>query len=246
MRFRFVSMWLVVTSPMTSSGVGFRLPSGSYVVVRRLSPSSQNASRRVSLRTVFVHRRVGHRLGRLSRRCPPRGLLISPLISVFHQSPRASGGSVGSPGIPSFSSWSCGGGVLRQHHRLGVPQEAGGYSLRHAQHRGSVDPQVLRGLSDSAASSVHPRQDECPRRLSESQESGHRFRMDPLCGGISSSSPLAGHHRPLCNLPQSPAAYLFLSDGGPSVSGHRRHASELGRPSGLCLPFFRSPFSGSG
>ena len=101
--------------------------------------------------------------------------------------------------------------------------------------------------SNSAAFSVHPRQDECPRRLSESQESGHRFRMDPLCGGISSSSlPLAGHHRPLCNLPQSLVACLFLSDGGPSVSGHGRHASELGRPSGLCLPSFRSPFSGSG
>ena len=82
---------------------------------------------------------------------------------------------------------------------------------------------------------------------SESQKSGHRFQLNPLCGGISSSSsPLAGHHRPLCNLPQSPAACLFLSDGGLSVSGHRRHASELGRPSGLCLPFFRFPFSGTG
>ena len=83
--------------------VGFRLPSGSSVVVRRLSPSSRNASRRVSPRAVFVHRCVGHRLGRLSRRCPPRRLVVSPLISVFHQSPRAFGSSVGSPGIPSFS-----------------------------------------------------------------------------------------------------------------------------------------------
>ena len=48
---------------------------------------------------------------------------------------------------------------------LAYLKKLGGYSLRHAQHRGSVDPQVLRGLSDSAASSVHPRQDECPRRL---------------------------------------------------------------------------------
>ena len=227
-------------------GVGFRLPSGSSLVVRRLSSSSRHASRLVSPRPVFVHRRVGHRLERLSRRCPPRRLVVSPLISVFHQSPRTSGGSVGSSGLPSFSSWTCGGGVLRQHHRLGVPQEAGWYSLRHAQLSGSVGPPVLRGISHSASSSVHPRQDECPRRLSESQESGHRFRMDPLCEGISSSPPLAGHHRPLCNLPQSPAACLFLSGGGPSVAGHRRHASELGRPSGLCLPSFRSPFSGTG
>ena len=176
-------------------GVGFRLPSGSSVMVRRLSPSSRHASQRVSPRPVFVHGRVGHRLGRLSRRCPSVRLVVSPLISVFHQSPRASGGSVSSSGIPYSSSWACGGGVLRQHHRLGVPQEAGWYSLRHAQHSGSVGPQVLRGFSHSASSSVHPRQDECPRRLSESQEPGHRFRMDPLCGGVSSSSSLlAGHH----------------------------------------------------
>ena len=223
------------------------MPCRSSVVVRRLSSSSRHASRRVSPRPVFVHRRVGHRLGRLSRQCPPCRLVVSPLISVFHQSPRTSGGSVGSSGLPSFSSGTCGGGVLRQHHRLGVPQEARWYSLHHAQLSGSVGPQVLRGISHSASSSVHPRQDECPRRLSESQESSHRFRMDPLCGSIlSSSSPLAGHHRPLCNLPQSPAACLFLSDGGPSVGGHRRHASELRWPSGLCLPFFRSPFSGTG
>ena len=62
-------------------GVGFRLPSGSFVVVRRLSSSSWHASRRVSPRPVFVHRRIGHRLGRLSRAmsiCQAHGL-TSPL-----------------------------------------------------------------------------------------------------------------------------------------------------------------------
>ena len=61
-------------------GVGFRLPSGSSVVVRRLSSSCWHASRRVSPRPVFVHRRVGHRLG-ASRRCPPRRLLGFPSIT---------------------------------------------------------------------------------------------------------------------------------------------------------------------
>ena len=71
--------------------------------------------------------------------------------------------------------------------------------------------------------------------------------MDPSARAIPScSSPLAGHHRLFCDIPQSQASCLFLSDGGPSVSGHRHYASELGRPSGLCLPSFRSPFSGAG
>ena len=213
------------------------------MVVRRLSSSG----RQVSPRPVSVHRRVGHRLGCISRRRPSLRLVVSPLFSVFHQSPGASGGSVSSSGFPSFSSGPCGGAVLRQHHRLGVPQEAGWYSIRHSQHGGSVSPQVLRGLSHPASSSVHPRQNERPRRLSESQEPSHRLRMDSLCGGVSpASSPLASHHRPLCDLPQSQVAGLLLSDGGPSVGGYRRHAPELGWPSGLCLSSLRPPFSGPG
>ena len=80
-------------------GVGLRLPSGSSVVVRRLSSHSRHASRRVSPRPVSVHRRVGHRLGRFSRGRPSLWLVVSPLLSVFHQSPRASGSSVGSSGV---------------------------------------------------------------------------------------------------------------------------------------------------
>ena len=141
-------------------GVGLRLPSGSSVVVPHLSSSGRHASRRVSSRPVSVHRRVGHRLGRISRRLPSLPLVVSPLLSVFRQSPGASGSSVSSSGFPSFSSGPCGGGVLRQHHCLGVPQEAEWYSIRHSQHGGSVSPHVLQGLSHPASSAVHPWQDE--------------------------------------------------------------------------------------
>ena len=70
-------------------GVGLRLPSGYSVVVRRLSSHGRHAPRRVSPRPVSVHRRVGRRLGRLSRRRPSLRLVVSPLLSVFHQSPGA-------------------------------------------------------------------------------------------------------------------------------------------------------------
>ena len=174
-------------------------------------------------------------------------LVVFPFLSVFHQSPGASGGFISSAGFPSLSSGTCSGGVLRQHHRLGVPQETGGYSLRHFQHHGSVGDLVLRGVSHPTSSAVHPRQDECPRRLSESQGPGHRFQVDPLCRGVSpAASPLTCHHRPLCDLPQSQVAGLLLSDVGPSVSGHRRHAPELGWPSGLLFSSFRPPFSSPG
>ena len=81
----------------------------------------------------------------------------------------------------------------------------------------------------------------------ESQEASHRFRVGSMCGGVSpASSPLASHHRPLCDLLQSQVAGLLLSDGGPSVGGYRRHAPELGWPSGLCLSSLRPPFSSPG
>ena len=107
-------------------GLGLRLPSGSSVVVRRLSSTGRHASGRVSPRPLSVHRHVGHRLGCLSRRQPSLRLVVSPLFSVFHQSPGASRGVVGSLGFPAFPLGTCCSGVLRQHHRLGVPQETGG------------------------------------------------------------------------------------------------------------------------
>ena len=54
------------------------------MVIRRLSSHGRHASRRVSPRPVSVHRRVGHRLGRFSRRRPSLQLVVSPLLSVFH------------------------------------------------------------------------------------------------------------------------------------------------------------------
>ena len=86
-------------SPSTGrlpGGLGLGLPSGSCMVVQRLSSTGQHASGRVSPRPLSVHRRVGHRLGSLSWRRPSLRLVVSPLISVFHQSPGASGGVVGS------------------------------------------------------------------------------------------------------------------------------------------------------
>ena len=229
------------------SEVGFQLPSGSSVVVRCLSSSCQYVSRRVSPRPVLVYRRVGFRLGCLCRKIPSVTLVVSPVLSVFHQSPRAAGGFVRSSGIPSFSSWSCGGGVLRQHHRPSLPQETRGHSFVHFQHRGSVGSPVLRGVSHSSPSPVHSGQDECPRRFSKSPELGDLVRIDPVCLDFpSSSSPLAGHDRPLRHISQSPTSCLFYSDGRPSVGGHRRHAPELGRPPYVCLLSFRSPLLGPG
>ena len=67
-------------------------------------------------------------------------------------------------------------------------------------------------------------------------------------GGSGSASPLACHHRPFRDVPQSWATGVLLADGRSAVSWHGCHASVVGRPSGLCLSTFRphSACSGKG
>ena len=132
--------------------------------------------------------------------------------------------------------WSCGGGVVRQHHGPGVLKEAGWHSLFHSQCGGSDGSSSLRVLSHSTPSPVHSGPVVCASGFPEPQEPGHRLRVDPVFRGfLSASSPVASHHQSLHHSPQPPSSGVLFTDGGPTVSGHGRHAPGLGRPSGLCL-----------
>ena len=57
---------------------------------------------------------------------------------------------------------------------------------------------------------------------------------------------MASHHRSFRHGPQPPSSGVLFTDGGPTVSGHGRHAPELGRPSGLCLSSLRPPLASTG
>ena len=167
-------------------------------------------------------------------------LVVSPVLPIFHQSPGAPCRSFRDPRVPSFSPWSCGGGVLRQHHSPGVPQETGWHSIFHYQRGGSDGSPPVRGLSSSTPSPVHSGQVECPRGFPEPQDPSHQLRVDPLFRGfLSASSPVASHHRSLRYIPQLPSPGVLFANGGSSVGGHRCHAPELERSSGLCLPSIR-------
>ena len=162
-----------------SGGVGIRLPSGSSVLVRRFPSSGRHVSRGVSPRPVHVHRRVGRRLGCFPRERSPVQLVVSPVLLVFHRSPRASGSSLCHQGISSFSPWSRGGGVLRQHHSPGVSQEAGG---TWSSTLNMVAQSILR-LCEGFQ--IHLPPQFIPGKLnaladSESPEPSHRLRVDPL------------------------------------------------------------------
>ena len=150
LRMRSLQLRLNVSGSSSVGGgsvvLGRLLPPGSSVVVRRFSPVSRSASWGGSPRPVLVHKRFGHRLGCLSRGRPSLRLVVSPVLPIFHQSPGAPCSSVRDPRVPSFSPWSCGGGVLRQHHGPGVPQETGWHSIFHSQCGGSNGSPPVRGF----------------------------------------------------------------------------------------------------
>ena len=99
----------------------------------------------------------------------------------------------------------------------------------------------MRVSSNSPASAVHSRQAQCSRGFTEPQVASPRLRMDSLPSGVSATStPLASHHRPLCDCTQSLSSGLLFTHGGSGISGHGCDASVLGLDSGLCLSPLRS------
>ena len=92
-----------------SSLLGQLLPAGSLVVVRRLPSSGRSSPRCSSTVSLPVYRRFGHRLGCFPRRQPPLRLVVSDMLRLFDQPPRAPFGALRGLGFSSPSAGSiCG------------------------------------------------------------------------------------------------------------------------------------------
>ena len=209
--------------------LGFFLPRGSSVVVRRRPSSRRPSSGSLSARTFPIHRRFGFRLGGLSRRRPPFRLVVSPLLCLFHQPSGTSCSPLRSSGFSSSVASSVGQPVCGQHHRSGLPAESRGYSFLSLQIRRSSDLADLRNPSDSFNPSVHPRSSQCLGGLPQSSFAGPRVGVDPVFSCLPEPpSPVAGDHR-------------FVRDGvqPPSSGGHGCDDAAVGWSSGLRLSSLR-------
>ena len=204
---------------------------GSSMVVRRQSSSQGCVSRPTSTAPPSLYGCVRLRVGGFTQRRPPVRLVDSGHISLFDQPSRASGGSLGSLGFPSSSEGSS-----------GVVVHGRGYPLVHPQLGSAVHPSPLRIQRCSSAPPVCSWEAQRLGGFSQSGFPSLGLRVDPLPRGLPRAFPsLAGHHRPLRHLHESPSSVLLLPNGGPSGSRDRRHAPELGWPPSVCLPSFRLP-----
>ena len=95
----------------------------------------------------------------------------------------------------------------------------GGHAVFQPQCGGSGYPSPLRGERSLSAPSVCSGTAQRPGRLPESGLPSPGLRMDPLPGGPSGALKLAGHHRPVCHLPEPPSSGLFFTNGGSTVGG---------------------------
>ena len=132
------------------------------MVVCRVPSACRSATRPSAARSRLVHRRFGFRLGRFSRGRPPVRLVVSGVLSSFHQPPGPHRGSLRDSGVPSCSSVPVSLLLHGQHHSSVLSEESGRDSL-HAELCGSGHSLLVRGPSDSPGTSVCSGKSECPR-----------------------------------------------------------------------------------
>ena len=90
---------------------------------------------------------------------------------------------------------------------------------------------------DHATSPVYPGVSQHESGSSQSAQPGDRIGMDATPGGSPRSfPPVAGDHRPICDLADSKAPSVLCSSVGTQGSGGRCIPPALGQPLGICLP----------
>ena len=179
-----------------------------------------------------VRRRLGrHRKGTLSVRSldsKPKGTLHQPQDD-------------GSPGWPLRVQLSSqrqdDRSLLRHCHDSRLPQAIGRHEVSGPVPRCEGDSPVGRIHEDHATSPVNPGVSQHESGSSQSAQPGDRVRMDATPGGsLGSSSPVAGDHRPLCNLADSKAPSVLCSSVGTQGSGGRCIPPALGHLQAYAFP----------
>ena len=184
-----------------------------------------------------LHRRVGLRVGCVSRLRPSIRLVVSQCLSLFHQPLRASGCLPCHPGLSPSPPGQVSVSVHRQYVSSVLPAQGRGHALLHAELRGSGHPSPMRGLRCSSAPPVCSGSPECLSRLSQLGWPSPLFRMDSPQGSVSRSfPPLAGHGGFIRHLHQPLPPGVFFPYGRSSGGGGGCSDPILGSSSGLRLP----------
>ena len=127
--------------------------------------------------------------------------------------------------------------VLRQCHNSRVSQTIGRHKVQGPVPQSKGDPPVGRIYADHDPTSVHPGFSQHESGSPQSAQPGDRVRVDTTpAGGPGSPSPVAGYHRPICDLADGKAPSVLCPSVGTQGNGSRCIPPTLGQPPGVCLP----------
>ena len=144
--------------PRGSRLLGRWLSAGSSVVVRRVPSLGRLSARRGPPRPLPLLRRLGHGLGRGSRRPPSLRLVVSPVFDLFDQPSRPFGSSLCGSGFSPFASRSSCSSVFGQLHRLSTLNAVAQELLRLCEvHSVRLLPQFIPGHLNVLADSLSHR-----------------------------------------------------------------------------------------
>ena len=217
--------------------LGSSLSGGSFLVVLGDSTTRGRRSFSPSARLELLLGRVRRRLGRHRRGTPSVRSLDSKPKGTLHQ-PQGDDGSPRWPLRVQLSSQrqdDC--SLLRHCHVSRLPQAIGRHEVSGLVPRSEGDSPVGGIHEDHATSPVHPGVSQHESGSSQSAQPGDRVRMDATPGGSpGSSSPVAGDHRPLCDLADSKAPSVLCSSVGTQDSGGRCIPPALGHLQTYAFP----------
>ena len=126
--------------------------------------------------------------------------------------------------------------VLRQCHNSRVSQAIGRHEVRGPVPQSKGDPPVGRIYADHDPTPVHPGFSQHESGSPQSAQPGDRVRVDTTpTGGPGSPSPVAGDHRPVCNLADGKTPSVLWPSVGTQGNGSRYIPPTLGQPPGVCL-----------
>ena len=127
--------------------------------------------------------------------------------------------------------------VLRQCHSSRVSQAIGRHEVQGPVPQSKRDPPVGRIYADQDPTPVHPGVSQLESGSPQSSQSGNRLRVDTApTGSPGSPSPVAGDHRPVCNLADGKTPSVLCPSVGTQGNGGRCVPPTLGQPPGVCLP----------
>ena len=189
-----------------------------------------------SARLELLFGRVRRRLGRHRRGTPSVRSLDSEPKGTLHQPQGDDGSAERSLRVQLSPQRQDDRSLLRQCHDSRLPQAIGRHEVSGPVPQSERDSPVGRIHGDHATSPVHPGVSQHESGSPQSAQPGDRIGMDATPGGgPRSSPPVAGDHRPVCDIADSKAPSVLCSSVGTQSSGGRCIPPALGQPSGICL-----------